>query len=53
MALFTTIPAREITPIIVIMITNSMRKMMSPKSTPIRLKTTDERMMNGMAAELN
>ena len=53
MALFTTIPASEMIPIIVIMMTNSMRKMTRPRNTPIREKTTVTRMMNGVEAELN
>ncbi len=53
MALFTTIPASDIIPIMVIMMTNSMRKMTKPSNTPIKEKTTVTRIMKGVDAELN
>ena len=53
MELFTTTPASEMIPIMVIMITNSMRKMMSPRNTPIRLKITENMMMAGVLLLLN
>ena len=41
MALFTTIPAKEIIPIIVMMITKSFLEITIPRKTPAKLKTTD------------
>ena len=53
MALFTTTPASEIMPIMVMMMTKSIWKMTNPRSTPIKLKNTLNPMMNGVVMELN
>ena len=53
MALFTTTPASEITPMPVMMIPNGVPVTTSPSSTPINDITTDIMMMNGTAYELN
>ena len=53
MALFTTTPASEMIPIMVMMMTNSIWKMTSPSNTPISEKTTLKPMMNGVVTLLN
>ena len=53
MALFTTTPASEMMPIMVMMITNSIWKMTSPSNTPMSEKTTLKPMMNGVVTLLN
>ena len=53
MALFTTTPASEMMPIMVMMTTKSMRKISSPRNTPMNDRMTVVMMRNGMRAELN
>ncbi len=53
MALLTTIPANEITPIMVIITTNSILKAISPSNTPIKLNTTANEIIIGVEVELN
>ena len=53
MALFTTIPAKEIMPIMVIRITNSILKITNPSSTPIKLNSTETEIIIGVLVELN
>ena len=53
MALLTTIPAREMIPIMVIKITKSILKISNPNRTPIKLKNTEMEIIIGVVAELN
>ena len=53
MALLTTIPASDIIPIIVIIITKSFLAITIPKNTPDKLKTTENKIINGVEKELN
>ena len=53
MALFTTIPASEMMPTPVMIMTKGMSKTMRPMSTPTVDMTTEVRMMNGLTTELN
>ena len=53
MALFTTTPASEITPMPVMMMPNGVPVRTSPTRTPIIDITTEVMMMNGTAYELN
>ena len=53
MALLTTTPAREMMPIMVMMITKSCRKTTSPRKTPVRENSTLKPMMNGVEMLLN
>ncbi len=53
MALFTTTPARLITPTPVMMMPKGMRKTISPTSTPIVDRITELRMISGLVTESN
>ena len=53
MALLTTIPAKDIIPIMVIIITNSILKITNPSNTPIKLNRTDIDIITGVDVELN
>ena len=53
MALFTTTPAREMIPIMVIMMTKSILKIRSPSNTPMNERITVVKIKKGMRAELN
>ena len=52
-ALFTTIPAREMMPTPVLMMPNGIRKIIRPISTPIVDMMTEVRMITGFTTELN
>ena len=51
--LLTTIPDREMMPIMVIRITKGILKMLIPYKTPVKLKKIERRMINGLEIELN